>query len=213
MTTTQLTLYNGALRLLGERKLASTSEDRKPRYVLDDIWADGFVDYILERGLWNFAIHTIKMDYDTSVTPAFGFRRVFSLPSDFIRTYAVAQDEYFTSPLLAYTQEDSIIYTDLDIIFVKYTSNDASRGADLTRWPQTVVKYAQSELAFLACPDITQSDTKQDKIEKDRDKRLVIARSESAMESPTKFPARGSWSTARTNRWGRERGNKNQLIG
>ncbi len=47
LVTTKLQIFNGALRMCGERKLASLSEDRQPRRLLDDEWADGAVDYCL----------------------------------------------------------------------------------------------------------------------------------------------------------------------
>jgi hypothetical protein len=44
----KLGIYNDALRILGERKLSSISEDRPPRYRLDDIYDFGAIEYCLE---------------------------------------------------------------------------------------------------------------------------------------------------------------------
>src|SRR3546814_10721056 len=77
MTATQLSLYNGALRLCGEAKLANLTEDREPRYVLDDVWDDGALRHCLQQGLWNFAMRTVEAEYSPSVEPSFGFRRAF----------------------------------------------------------------------------------------------------------------------------------------
>ena len=38
---TRLQLYNSALLLLGERNLASLSENREPRRLLDHVWDTG----------------------------------------------------------------------------------------------------------------------------------------------------------------------------
>ena len=46
----RLQLYNAALRECGERKLASLSDDYGPRYMLDDVWSDGFVRDVLGQG-------------------------------------------------------------------------------------------------------------------------------------------------------------------
>ena len=44
----RLDVYNGALRRLGSRRLASLTENREPRRVLDDIWNNGaLVNYAL----------------------------------------------------------------------------------------------------------------------------------------------------------------------
>jgi hypothetical protein len=66
LATTKLSLYNGALRELGSRKLSSLSENRESRRVLDDIWDGGFRDEILESGLWTFAVRSIEIDRDSS---------------------------------------------------------------------------------------------------------------------------------------------------
>ena len=48
MAVTKLSLYNDTLQLLGERRLASDTEDREPRYDLDSLYDNGAVDYCLE---------------------------------------------------------------------------------------------------------------------------------------------------------------------
>ena len=80
--TSKLTLFNGALRLLGERRLASLTEDRPARRYLDDAWDDGLVDDALEQGFWNFATRTVQMTASTSVEPEFGYRYAFQKPDD-----------------------------------------------------------------------------------------------------------------------------------
>src|SRR3546814_15520749 len=93
MTATQLSLYNGALRLCGEAKLANLTEDREPRYVLDDVWDDGALRHCLQQGLWNFAMRTVEAEYSPSVEPSFGFRRAFDKPIDWVRPAAMARSE------------------------------------------------------------------------------------------------------------------------
>ena len=76
--TTQLFIYNEALGHLGERQLASLSEPREPRRVLDSYWSD-VVGYCLSQGLWKFARRTIQVDNSSSLTPQFGFNYFFPL--------------------------------------------------------------------------------------------------------------------------------------
>ena len=47
--TTKLTLYNGALRLLGQTNIEDTDEAREPRYTLDDAYDKGAVKHCLEQ--------------------------------------------------------------------------------------------------------------------------------------------------------------------
>ena len=66
----QLSIYNGALSILGERKLASLTENREPRYKLDDVWGNDLIRRVLQMGQWNFAKRTIELDASPSVTPS-----------------------------------------------------------------------------------------------------------------------------------------------
>ena len=74
--TTQLFIYNEALGHLGERQLASLSEPREPRRVLDSYWSD-VVGFCLSQGLWKFARRTAQIDSSSSLTPQFGFNCVY----------------------------------------------------------------------------------------------------------------------------------------
>ena len=56
----KLEIYRGALRLLGPHEIASLAENRPERLKLDEAWAPA-VTYMLEKGLWNFAIRTMKV--------------------------------------------------------------------------------------------------------------------------------------------------------
>ena len=195
--TDKLGLFNGALRLLGERKLASLVEAREPRRVLDDIWDEGAVKYCLSQGLWNFASRSGQYTYSPSYTPEFGLAFAFEKPEDWVRTSAVCSDEYFKVPLLNYSDEGGLWFADIDTLYIRYVSNDASFGGDLALWPLNFAKYVQSYLAFEAAPKISGSASKVADIEKAMRHRLTQARSSDAMDEPTKFPARSSWLLSR----------------
>lgn len=211
---TRLKLYNGALRILGERKLASLTENREPRRVLDDMWDDDFTNTCLEQGMWNFATRSIELTYSPSVTPSFGYIRAFDKPSDWVRTTIISIDEYFSAPMLQYVDEAGYWRCEYDTIYVKYVSNDSSYGNDLSLWPSSFVRYFEAALAFEACDRITKSDSKRDEIRADVRRLLADARSKDAMNQPIVFPPAGSWATSRrVAATQRERGKRGQLIG
>jgi len=213
-TPTQLTLYNGALILLGERQLASLTENREPRFLLDYVWSQGIVDNCLARGQWYFAMKAAQIDYDTSVTPAFGYTRAFEKPTDWKLTSAVCQDEYLTQPLLKYLDETGYWYADLDTIYVKYVSNDSLYGGDYSVWPDQFREFVEAAMAERIVRALTNDDDKTDKIKKLAKQRLTIAKNECAMVGPTQFPAQGSWTRARQSRNRRTDGGSNgSLIG
>ena len=216
MATTQLSLYNGALRLLGQTNLEDTDEAREPRYFLDDAWNDGFRNYVLEQGLWNFAMRTAKLSVDSSVDPSFGFQNGFSKPSDWVRTALLSSDEYFRSALteLDIADEQAYWFSDLTTLYVKYVSNASSYGTDLTLWPQSFVKYAEAYLALQILPRIHQSTAKLEDVQKTVRRLLDDARAKDAMNEGAGFRPEGSWTRAR--RGGasrRDRGSRGALTG
>lgn len=137
---TQLSIYNGALRILGERKLASLSENREPRRLLDAAWgagaSEGQIRLCLEMGQWTFATRTVMIDYSPSVDPPFGYRYAFDHPDDLIRTVGVFCDEYCTQPLLQYATERGYWYASQQSIYVQYVSSHASYGGDTSQWTE-----------------------------------------------------------------------------
>jgi hypothetical protein len=210
VATSKLLLFNSAILLLGERQLASITENREPRRVLDMVWDTGALDFVLEQGMWNFAMRSIEIEYSPSVVPPFGYARAFDKPEDWIRTAALCQDEFFREPLNSYNDEAGFIFASLDTIYMRYVSNHTSYGGDLSLWPQTFVKYVAAYLAYIAGPRLTTSKKVTDK---EVEAALLEAQSKDAMGEATAFPPRGSWVRARGGRGGGDRGNQGGLIG
>ena len=100
--TNKLSIYNGALLFIGARELATLDDNVESRRLLDGVWDRDGINTVLEHGQWNFAIRSAKYEYSSSITPTFGYSRVFEKPDDLIRVCAVCTDEFFTSPLLHY---------------------------------------------------------------------------------------------------------------
>ena len=220
MGTTRLQLYNDALQLCGERFLASLTEAREPRRLLDQVWDSNGVRYCLEQGQWQFAMRTQQIEYDPSTEPPFGYRRAFNKPTDWVLTSAFCSDEFFRQPLLAYADELDFWYADLDTVYVKFVSDDEDYGADLSRWPATFCDYAA---AYFASKILTKLTADKDRISflmgnagdvdgGELGRRLKIAKSRAAMTQPAQFPAQGSWTGSRQGRRS-ERGSRNRLIG
>ena len=209
----KLSIYNGALREVGERKLASLAENREPRRVLDSIWDDDALLTCLAAGQWNFATNTIELTHSPSIDPAFGYTYAFDKPDDWVRTTGVFCDESLKSPLLYYKDEGDYWYADLDTIYVSYVDSGTSYGGDYGKWPANFTRYVESWLAARICMSLTQNQSKRDGLERDAEVWLVKAKSTDAMEDATKFLPQGSWTRARGGRGNRERGNRSRLIG
>lgn len=213
--TTRLSLYNDALLLCGERFLASLTEEREPRRLLDQVWASNGVKTCLEKGQWFFAMCAAQVDYDPSVEPTFGYNRAFAKPDDWVLTSAVCSDEFFRVPLLAYTDEALYWYSELDTIYVKYVSSSDDYGMNINKWPESFREYVAAYFASKIILKITNSEEKLQVVYKLMERALIKAKSASAMAGPTLVPAQGNWSKARTRyNGGRDGGNHGgSLIG
>lgn len=214
MTIAQLDLYNGALRLCGETKLASLSDNRKARYLLDDVWNEGAVNAMLEQGLWYFALRTSKFDADPNITPAFGYRMEFAKPSDWVRTAMLCQDESFNVPLTAVRDESGSWFADITPIYVSYVSNGNNYGNNFANWPASFINAFQGYLAEKIITQLTSDQTRWKDVLTEAKRFMTDARAKAAMNESALFPPAGSWTRAR---WGRrsgvDRGNTGQLIG
>lgn len=195
--TTKLQVYNNILLNLGERKLASLTENRKSRRVLDQLWDSDFLTGCLEAGLWNFATRTIQSEYSPSVEPDFGFRYAHDKPTDWIRTSAISVSDYFSEPMLGYNDESGYWFTDHETIFVRYISEDAEYGLDLSKWPESFTSYVELEGAARIAKSITQSDSETTRLEKRAEKALRSAKNKDAMNDPARYSPLGSWARSR----------------
>lgn len=211
MTTSKLSTYNGILRLLGQRKLASLSEECLSRRTLDDIWDDGLVDYCLSQGQWSFATRASILDASTSIVPDFGYRYAFELPDDFQGLIAICFDEYFKGPIIEYNLEAGVIYCDNDEIYIKYVSNDENYGGDFSLWSTSFSDFVKTKGALDSCEIITKSTTKVDKLEKSLEKMRKIAQNNDLRNKPPVRPSSGSWINSRVNS-GRQYDRTNTLV-
>lgn len=214
MTYSRILLYNEALRMCGERKLASLTENREPRRLLDEVWAEGGVRSCLEAGQWNFAMRAVQLDYDTDVEPQFGYQYAFSKADDWVRTAGVCTDERLSNPLMNYKDEVGYWYADLTPIYVRYVSDDAAFGSDMSKWPGTFSGYAAAYFASKIVFKLTSDKEKVLLVKRELRDAKRDALNKDAMNDPTAFPARGSWSRARgRNGWRNDGGNRGSLIG
>lgn len=216
--TDQLKLYNEALLICGERQLDVTNgltEDTPSRYWLDSAWDNGAVNSCLESGQWRFAMRTIELDYTDTVVPTFGLPRAFIKPSDWMATSAICSDEYFRNPLLGgeLVDEAGYWYAGIDVLYVRYISNDSSYGTSYSSWPEKFTDYVAAHLASKVILKFTSDEKKVETVMKLRDRALMEAKNLNAMADPTQFPPPGTWSSARYGRSRRDRGNRGQLIG
>lgn len=209
----KLSIYNGALLALGERKLSSLTEARTSRRRLDSVWDDGGVKSCLQAGFWNFAMQSVEVTYSPSITPAFGFRYAFDKPSDWVRTALISADENFASELLDCEDQGAYWYADWDTIYVRYVSDDDEFGMDIANWPENFTRYVEHYFAQRICKATTNSGGDTDALEAKTRRLLNEAKATDAMDESTKMLRAGSWTQSRRGHRRSDRGSRTQLIG
>ncbi|WP_372809326.1 hypothetical protein [Litorivivens sp.] len=142
MAIDQLSIYNNALRITGERKLASLTEDRPPRHYLDDAWDFGAVDFCLELIKPRFATKIVS---STSTTETQGFSATHSLPSDYVAMVALYSDSDLSEPVTRFLEQGGELLADHSTVYLRYVSRDPATS--FTNWTPS---FARAVAAFLA---------------------------------------------------------------
>lgn len=210
----KLSLYNGALTVIGERKLATLTDNVESRRKLDDVWDNDLVKRVLQMGQWNFSARSVELQASTTVTPTFGFQFAFDKPSpDFRRTMGVWQDEFMSTPLTNYMDEGQWIFAELETIYLKYVSSDSQFGGDFTLWPENFTEMVEHYIAFKVAPRLTGLQYSATDLEAKWKRWLSDAKAVDAMEAPVGVKPKGGWARARQGFRSGDRGRRNQLIG
>lgn len=144
----RLEIYKGALRHLGNAAgLSSLTETSPARNALDDAWQSS-VDFLLEKGLWNFAIRTVELSNDEDTEPLFGYAYAFSKPDDWVRLVSICDEPTFAEGYQDYADEGDYWFANIDTLYVRYVSNDETYGLNVGAWRQSFAKCLEAYLAF-----------------------------------------------------------------
>jgi hypothetical protein len=194
---TKLSIYNGALALLGETPISDLAEDRNARRWLDRAWDNGIVDFCLEQGQWNWATRTQQISTSTTIVPAFGPKYAFEMPLDFKGVNSIWTDPNFKAGLIEYNIEAGVLYCEFDTIYLKFISNAATYGGNLASWPESFAKYVQARLAMEAEPTVTNSITIAQKINIIESSSLKTAKNNDMRDKPRQRINPGNWVKSR----------------
>lgn len=187
----KLALYISAGLAVGETRIASLTEDREYRYVLDSVY-DDVLAYCLGQGQWNFAMRTVRIDSDPALTPQFRYSYGFSRPDDWVRTCGLSASETLQPPLENYIDEGGTWFANVDPIYVQHVSNDVDFGNDLSLWPAAYQRYVELELAWRLSQRPSMSADLRDRLQRDLKLAKQNAMSKDAMdEAAPKYPQPG----------------------
>lgn len=201
LTSAWLNIYNDALLILGESKITSVNDDSERRAILDTAIDADLVATALEDIGWYWAITSDKLTADPSLEPEWGYRYAYRLPDDMHRFDGIWYDEYFRNPIKQYSQEQDILFCEVDQVYIQYVSSNYIHTPE--DWKPTFRRYIASLLAYNVRPGFPGADRQHVKEEYDTRKREMY--SLDAQQSPPMVLTQGTWSRSRLVQ-GRNRG-------
>jgi hypothetical protein len=195
---TQLGIYNRALLILKSSTLTAVGEANEKARTLTSLYTD-VLAYMLEQGFWKFAIRTVSVTEDDDNEPEFGLSMAFNKPEDWVSTYQISGNDRFDPPLENWIEESNLWFADISPLYVRYISNDADYGGDLTRFTARYTEAVAHELAKRAQPKIAAGMNVKD-LKDDCAGALSAALSFEALREPPKRPQMGRWASSRFGR-------------
>ncbi len=200
--TTDTEIKNRALRLLKAQRI--TAPGSKNSNVLDDVF-DEVRDELLRGHTWRFASKLEKLAR-SSTTPAFEFTYGYVLPSDWMRTVAVHDNDAGTGRVKfreGELAEVGVLFSSVEDLYLEYVY----RVTDPNRMPPDFRTAFAFELA-VNCPGISNASAAAlDGLRVEASKKRTRAKSADALGSPGRPRPRGSWADSRfswpSNRWPR----------
>ena len=188
---TKLSIYNEALRAIGDLRLASLTEDVEARYVLDDAWTD-CVEFVFTEGLWNFATKTEKITADPGGVPIPGFTFRFDKPLSWIRTITVSNNSLFTEEAV-FRDEGNKIYANFDELYIRFISSEYSAEEYVESWPPAFSKVIAACLAMECAERLSGSSSKADALAGQYRSFLASAKNKDALDQSKIIFRPGSW--------------------
>lgn len=183
-------ICNSALNKIGASYITSLAEGSTNANACNEQYAK-IRDALLRNHPWNFAAKRVQLA-QLSTTPVFGYDYEYQLPSDWLRTVGVYDNDGATN-IPKFKMEGGKILTDSDEIYLRYVYR-------MTDPNQMSADFREALAAVLAkdlSTKIAQSNTLREL--SDRDVMLAVNRAKSAdsiEDWPEKMPE-SSWTSVR----------------
>jgi hypothetical protein len=188
---TKLSIFNEALRILGQPRMTTPDAETEHGRQLRDAW-EGAVMACYEAGNFNHTIKRVELSrLDT--TPAWGYQYYYELPTDFVRIAEITQSGMPNDPLVDYEIEDGGLAADADKVYVKYVSSEL---LILTpgEWSQSFSDFVAAKLAVRTAPKLASSNIE---LAMEHEKRYRLrSLSLDAIQNPPARRIPGRWASA-----------------
>lgn len=177
-TTTQTTIINRALQILGYKPVGSINDNDRGARAMNRAYTSVLLN-TLRSNFWSFAIARAAIPAATN-KPAFGPVNYFNLPGDFVMLANPDQTTNYTfgaQPAIPYPQtgaansdwqiennggQPAIASNDQGPIYIRYVSSNITESS----FDPSFAECFSANLAMETCEELTQSNTKKDDAEK-----------------------------------------------
>ena len=194
-------IINFALRRVGAERITSRTDGTKGANVANDIY-DELLDDMLRSHPWNFATKRKKLA-QSSTDPVYEFDHAYPLPSDWLRTISVSDNDAGYGTILYRMElvaDVRAIVTSADDVWLRYVS----RVTDPNIMTADFRKAFASALARDLSIPIASSNALHDRMSLLANSALLKARSSDALGASPELRPRGSWAASRGG-WRRRR--------
>lgn len=180
-------IANRALRKLGATRITSFT-DGSPNANTASEFYDEARDDILRGHPWNFASARVKLAR-ASTTPAVGFDYAFQLPTGWLRTVRVFDNDDGIGPPPPYREEGDAILASVEDLWLLYVESVEDPNRMTADFREALACRLAAEMAIPLANSNTLSDLMQDRYER----ALRIAKSSDAIGDHPRPRPSGSW--------------------
>lgn len=190
-------VVNVSLRLIGHDPIVTINDGSETGNLIDDLYTE-VRDDLLRSHPWNFATKRVKLAQSSTV-PTFEFDHAYPLPADWLRTVSVHHNDAGHGTILFRMESldsQNAIITSSDEVWIRYIF----RATDPNIMTADFRRALELSLARDLSVPLASSNTLQDQLSKQANRKIAQARSIDALGS---FPERrpiGSWASSRGGR-------------
>lgn len=157
---TKLSVYNEALRILGEARIATVTDDVEARFALDDAWTTA-TTFVLEQAPWRFALLTAALTHSSGEPALAGYSYRFAKPATWLRTHSFFTLSGARECPLDMRQQGTTFYANVASPNIRYVS---STYTDPTYWTEPYAKAVAAYLAYEVAEKVTGDGSKVEQV-------------------------------------------------
>lgn len=178
-------IANRALSKLGQPRIADVdTTDTKSARVISEMW-DDVRDAMLQSYPWNFAIKRAVLAQTTA--PSWGWDYAYMLPTDCLSPLEIKDDPDYV------VENGKILTNTSDAVYLRYIS----RITGVSEFSPLFRQLLSCRLAFEACEELTQSDSKKQGLMIEMRYIVEQAYLSDAIEQPPDYLPEDAWLTVR----------------